>query len=131
VFRIKKKSPEASAKKEAAEKQNMALIYEDEKEQVYVDKKRLSIQGLKAAQNPVLVEASGSDALPENYKEKYEEEKLKREQLTKIMIDVLSNLDEQTKNKNLDLLSSILQSPPISPSQIEDEEERKEGILIL
>jgi len=42
------------------------------------------------------------------------------------MIDVLSNLDEQTKNKNMDLLSSILQSP-ISPSQVEDEEERKEG----
>lgn len=68
VFRIKKKTPEASAKEKIAEKQNMALIYEDEKEQVYVDKKRLSIQGLKAAQNPVLVEANASDALPLDYK---------------------------------------------------------------
>ena len=31
----------------------MALIYEDEKEQVFVDKKRLSVQGLKVTENPL------------------------------------------------------------------------------
>jgi len=115
VFRIKKKSSDSSPK----EKQNLALIYEDEKEQVFVDKKRLSVQGLIAAQNPVLIGAHL------NYKEKYEEEKLKREQLTKVMMDVLNNLDDDTKNKNMDLVSSILQSP-ISPSHHIEEEEKKE-----
>ena len=46
------------------------------------------------------------------------------------MVDVLKNLDDPTKSKNMDLVNSILQSP-ISPSQLAEEEEEKRKNFFL
>ena len=48
------------------------------------------------------------------------------------MMDVLKNLDDPTKSKNMDLVNSILQSP-ISPSQLaeEEEEEKRKNFFFL
>lgn len=56
VFRIKKKKKGGSSReKKEIEKDDLELVYENEKEEVYVNKKRISVQGgLSISNQPIM-----------------------------------------------------------------------------
>lgn len=119
VFKIKsKKKDNARTDPKEAEKNDLELVFEDDKQQVFVNKKSLSRNILPTEKLKSLNEV---DTAALDYKEKYELEREKREQLAKIMENIIGSLDKEALTRNHELINKALKISEIEEDEKDDE----------